>query len=66
LNAVGHKQLFGRTADLLEEAEKYLANQVLKLEERRFGLTRKDLQPLAYEIGVVRALCAVTLINRLA
>jgi hypothetical protein len=34
INAVGHKQLFGRTADLPEEVETDLVNHVLQLEER--------------------------------
>jgi hypothetical protein len=56
----------GRTADLPEEADKDLVNQVLKLEERPFGLTRKDLRPLPYEIVIVRVLWAVIFINPLA
>jgi hypothetical protein len=41
---VGHKQLFESTADHPEEAENYLLHHVLQLEERLFGLTRKDLR----------------------
>jgi hypothetical protein len=33
INAVGHKQLFGRTADLPEEVENDLVSHVLLLEE---------------------------------
>lgn len=64
MNAVGRKQLFG-TADLPEEVENDLVNHVLKLEERPFGLTRKDIRRLAYEIVRFRVLWAVTLINLL-
>jgi hypothetical protein len=56
LNAVGHKQFFGCTADLPEEVEYDLLNYVLQLEERLFGLTRKDLRRLAYEIAEINKL----------
>lgn len=65
MNAVGHKQLLGRTADLPEEAENDLVNHVLKLEERPFGLTRKYLRLLVYEIVMVGVLWAVSLVNLL-
>jgi hypothetical protein len=48
--------LFGRTADLPEEVENYLLNYVLQLEERLFGLTRKDLWLLAHEIAEINKL----------
>ena len=56
INAVGHTQLFGRTADLPEEVETDLVNHVLLLEERLFGLTRKDLRRLAYEMAEINNL----------
>jgi hypothetical protein len=65
MNAVGHKQLLGRTADLPEEVENDLVNHVLKLEERPFGLTRKYLRLLVYEIVMVGVLWAVSLVNLL-
>jgi hypothetical protein len=64
MNAVGHKQLFG-TADLPEEVENDLVNHVLKLEERPFGLTRKDIRRLACEIVRFIVLWAVTAIDPL-
>ena len=56
INAVGHKELFGRTADLPEEVEIDLVNHELQLEERLFGLTRKDLRRLAYEMAEINNL----------
>jgi hypothetical protein len=54
INAVGHKQLFGRTAGLPEEVETDLVSHVLLFEERLFELTRKDLWRLAYEIAEIQ------------
>jgi hypothetical protein len=48
--------LFGRTADLPEEVENGLLNYVLQLEERLFGLTRKDFRRLTYEIAEINKL----------
>jgi hypothetical protein len=48
--------LFGRTADLPEEVETDLVNRVLLLEERLFGLTRKDLRRLKYEMAEINNL----------
>jgi hypothetical protein len=56
INAVGHKQLFGPTADLPEEVETALVNHLLQLEEMLFGLTRKDLRRLAYEMAEINNL----------
>jgi hypothetical protein len=56
INAVGHKQLFGRTADLPEEVETDLVNHVLQLEKRLFGFTRKDLRRFSYEMAEINNL----------
>jgi hypothetical protein len=56
ISAVGHKKSFRRTADPPEEVENYLLNHVLQLEERLFGLTRKDLRHLPYEIAEINNL----------
>jgi hypothetical protein len=56
VNTVRHKQLFGRSAHLPEEVETDLVNHVLQLEEIYFGLTRKDLRRLAYEMAEINNL----------
>jgi hypothetical protein len=56
INAVGKKQLFGRTADLHEKVETDLVNPVLLLEERLLGWTRKDLRRLPYQMAEINNL----------
>lgn len=49
--AKGSEQRFGRCTDLDSEMEKDLVSHILELESHLFGITRADLQILAFEIA---------------
>lgn len=49
--ARGRKKKFGRYTNLPPEIEEEIIDHILTLEKNLFGITRKDLQKLAYNIA---------------
>ncbi|KAJ4442059.1 hypothetical protein ANN_11925 [Periplaneta americana] len=51
VHAKGSKQRFGHCTDLDSEMERDLVSHILELESHLFGITRADLQILAFQIA---------------
>ena len=64
IRAIGSKKGLGRLSTFSEAQEKELVAHVLDLEQRFFGVTRKHLQSLAFELAEKIILSIISTLRR--